>query len=71
MTPQVFAVTPETEVAQIADLFETRGIRRVPVLADGVVVGIVSLPTSSAPYPPCRSRRAATTRKTARSAMPS
>jgi signal-transduction protein with cAMP-binding, CBS, and nucleotidyltransferase domain len=42
MTTQVFAVTPHTSVWQIADTFERERIRRVPVVADGVVVGIVS-----------------------------
>ena len=42
MTTNVIAVAPETTLRQIADLFETRRIRRVPVLAQGAVVGIVS-----------------------------
>jgi CBS domain-containing protein len=42
MTRDVVAVTPETPVAEIADLLETRGIKRVPVLRDGALVGIVS-----------------------------
>ena len=42
MTTEVIAVTPETTLVQIAEQFEKRGIRRVPVLADGIVVGIVS-----------------------------
>ncbi len=42
MTTRVFAVTPQTPVRQIADLFERERIRRVPVVTDGRVVGIVS-----------------------------
>ncbi len=42
MSSDVVAVAPETSLHQIADLFETRRIRRVPVVRDGRVVGIVS-----------------------------
>jgi CBS domain-containing protein len=42
MTADVVAVAPGTSLRQIADLFETRRIRRVPVVVDGRVVGIVS-----------------------------
>jgi CBS domain-containing protein len=42
MTTRVFAVTPETPLRQIADLFERERIHRVPVVVDGLVVGIVS-----------------------------
>ena len=42
MTKQVVAVAPGTTLRQIAGLFETRRIRRVPVVAKGAVVGIVS-----------------------------
>jgi CBS domain-containing protein len=42
MTRDVVSVAPETPVAEIADLLETRGIKRVPVLRDGALVGIVS-----------------------------
>jgi CBS domain-containing protein len=42
MTESVVAVTPETPVAEVADLMEERRIRRVPVVKDGKVVGIVS-----------------------------
>jgi CBS-domain-containing membrane protein len=42
MTTRVFSVTPQTSVRQIADLLERERIRRVPVVADGAVVGIVS-----------------------------
>ena len=42
MTREVLSVAPETPVAEIADLLETRGIKRVPVLRGGTLVGIVS-----------------------------
>lgn len=42
MTTRVFVVTPQTTVQQIADLFERERIRRVPVIANCIVVGIVS-----------------------------
>ena len=42
MTTDVVGVAPETSLRQIADLFETRRFRRVPVILDGMVVGIVS-----------------------------
>lgn len=42
MTRDVVAVAPDTPLAEIATLLEKRGIRRVPVLQDGRVAGIVS-----------------------------
>ncbi len=42
MTRDVVSVTPDTPVAEIADLLETRGIKRVPVLRGDALVGIVS-----------------------------
>ena len=42
MTPDVIAVAPDTTLRQIADLFETMKIHRVPVMDDAVLVGIVS-----------------------------
>jgi CBS domain-containing protein len=42
MTRSVTTVAPDTPVAQIATLLESRGIKRVPVMHDGQVVGIVS-----------------------------
>jgi CBS domain-containing protein len=42
MTREVISVAPETPVAQIASLFESHGIKRVPVLRGSEVVGIVS-----------------------------
>jgi CBS domain-containing protein len=42
MTRDVISVTDETAVADIAILLETNRIKRVPVLRDGKLVGIVS-----------------------------
>jgi CBS domain-containing protein len=42
MTPDVISVTEETALADIAILLETNRIKRVPVLRDGRLVGIVS-----------------------------
>lgn len=42
MTHEVVSVGETTELGDIADLLETRRIKRVPVLRDGRVVGIVS-----------------------------
>jgi CBS domain-containing protein len=42
MTRDVISVTDETPVADIAILLETNRIKRVPVLQDGKLVGIVS-----------------------------
>jgi CBS domain-containing protein len=42
MTRDVLSVTEETHVADIAVLLETNRIKRVPVLRDGKLVGIVS-----------------------------
>lgn len=42
MTREVITVSDTTELADIADLLETRRIKRVPVLRDGKLVGIVS-----------------------------
>src|SRR5246127_2770528 len=42
MTRNVLSVTEETPVADIAVLLETNRIKRVPVLRDGKLVGIVS-----------------------------
>jgi len=59
MSPGVVAVAPEAPLSDVADLMEERHIRRVPVVADGKIVGIVSranllrawasLPTEAAP----------------------
>ena len=42
MTPDVITVSETTELDEIANLLETKRIKRVPVLRDGKVVGIVS-----------------------------
>lgn len=42
MTRDVVTVSDTTELADIADLLETKRIKRVPVVRDGAVVGIVS-----------------------------
>jgi CBS domain-containing protein len=42
MTTSVVTASPETPLQQIADLLEKRGIKRVPIVVDGQVVGIVS-----------------------------
>jgi CBS domain-containing protein len=42
MTRDVITVSPTTELAEIANVLETRGIKRVPVVRDGRLVGIVT-----------------------------
>jgi CBS domain-containing protein len=42
MTPNVVTVTDQTSLAEIADLLGKHRIKRVPVLANGKIVGIVS-----------------------------
>ena len=42
MTRDVVTVAESAELTDIATLFETKGIKRVPVLRDGKLVGIVS-----------------------------
>lgn len=42
MTREVIAISEEEPVATIADLFGKRGIKRVPVLREGELVGIVT-----------------------------
>lgn len=42
MTRNVISVAEDTPVAQIAELLEKHRIKRVPVLKDGRIVGIVS-----------------------------
>lgn len=42
MTSPVVTVEPSTSIAELARRLETQGIKRVPVIADGRVVGIVS-----------------------------
>lgn len=42
MTRDVITVTENTQLAEVADILETKHIKRVPVMRDGVLVGIVS-----------------------------
>lgn len=42
MTDRVFTVTPETPLADLVALMETRHVKRVPVVDQGRLVGIVS-----------------------------
>jgi CBS domain-containing protein len=42
MTRDVVTVSEHTELAEVADILETKRIKRVPVLRDEVLVGIVS-----------------------------
>lgn len=42
MSESVFTVSPDTPIGKIAETLEKRHIKRVPVVADGKVVGIVS-----------------------------
>lgn len=42
MTRDVVVVTEETDLAEVATLLETHRIKRVPVMRDGKIVGIVS-----------------------------
>lgn len=42
MTREVISVPPETELGEIARILEQRRIKRVPVVKDGVPIGIVS-----------------------------
>jgi CBS domain-containing protein len=42
MTPDVVTVTEDTELADVAELLEAKRIKRVPVMRDGKVVGIIS-----------------------------
>jgi CBS domain-containing protein len=42
MTTNVVTVAPDDSIAVIAEILETRHIKRVPVVDDGKVVGIVS-----------------------------
>jgi CBS domain-containing protein len=42
MTERVFSVTPETPLADLVALMETRHVKRVPVVDQGRLVGIVS-----------------------------
>ncbi|MEZ5447014.1 MAG: CBS domain-containing protein [Gammaproteobacteria bacterium] len=43
MTPQVVVITPETTLPDAHKLMQEHGIRRLPVVKDGKLVGIVTL----------------------------
>jgi osmotically-inducible protein OsmY len=42
MVPGVISVSEDTPLSEIAALFERKGIKRVPVVKDGKLVGVVS-----------------------------
>jgi CBS domain-containing protein len=42
MSAQVISVSPDTDAEEVAHLLTNRRIRRVPVLAEGKLIGIVS-----------------------------
>src|SRR5215468_2890903 len=42
MTRDIVSAAPDTSVAEIATLLERHGIKRVPIIQDSMVVGIVS-----------------------------
>jgi CBS domain-containing protein len=42
MTTDLVTVTPDTPIGEIADILETRRIKRVPVVLEGRVLGIVT-----------------------------
>ena len=42
MTPKVITVDPDTSLKEIANLLEVHGIKRVPVVKNGRLVGVVS-----------------------------
>jgi CBS domain/BON domain len=42
MTANVITIDEKTPLHEIADLFESRGIKRVPVMRENLLVGIVS-----------------------------
>ena len=50
MTRNVISVTDTTELADVAMLLETKRIKRVPVLREGKLVGIVSRQISCGPW---------------------
>lgn len=43
MTSQVTTVTPDTDIAQVTDIMSKNQIRRVPVVENNTLVGIVAL----------------------------
>lgn len=42
MTPDPVTAPPDMQLAEVAELLERHGIKRVPIVKDGVIVGIVS-----------------------------
>lgn len=42
MTTSVVTADPETALHEIADLMERHGIKRIPIVQDGLVIGVVS-----------------------------
>jgi CBS domain-containing protein len=44
MTAPVISVTPDTDLAEVAALMESRHIKRLPVLQDGRLVGMLARP---------------------------
>jgi CBS domain-containing protein len=42
MTPEPVTVTEGTPLADVADLMEAKGVKRLPVMRDGKIVGIVT-----------------------------
>lgn len=42
MTSEVITVSPETTLAEVVEVMESRQVKRLPVLEDGRLVGIVS-----------------------------
>lgn len=67
MTTGVVSVSEDTPLSEIAATLERNGVKRVPVLRDGKLVGIVSHPTSSRRSPRWSAASTSTTRPTARS----
>jgi CBS domain-containing protein len=75
MTRDVVTVSEDTDLGDVAALLEARRIKRVPVMREGKVVGIISRPISSAPSArprvPHRVKARAMTAQSARSSSPS
>ena len=60
MSRDVVQVSPETPVLEIAEIFERRQIKRVPVVDDGRLVGIVSRGNLVQAFASCRPGRGST-----------
>ena len=43
MTREVITITPDTSLKEAHDIMNEKGIRRLPVVADGTILGIVTL----------------------------